>query len=87
MQTFISVFERSCNTLRISEENRLSILQSNLKEGACDWADSLESPDLTYEDLKSALLVHFRSEMVGKVRQLEELKQGSKTIYDHNLKF
>lgn len=47
----------------------------------------LEDSTITYVKIRDALLEHFESEMLSKVRQLQELKQGNSTIYDHNTRF
>lgn len=56
------------------EDDRLTLLWSNMRESAADWAGSIARGGVTYKSFKCALLEHFRSEMVSKVRQLEELQ-------------
>lgn len=61
VETFVHLFERGCDTLGIDTEDRLTLLWSNMRGSAADWAGSMAQGGATYESLKGDLLTHFRS--------------------------
>lgn len=42
---------------------------------------------LSYRDLKARLMEHFGGEIMHHVRALQDLKQGNKSLLEHNKKF
>ena len=42
---------------------------------------------MSYQEVKDGLVTHFKGETIGQVCRLQGLKQGTTTLYEHNVKF
>lgn len=89
VESFVKIFEMGCTFLGVpNDAGRLVLLHSSLKGTALAWASTeMDQDGISYVHLKNELIENFKSEGMSKVRQLQELRQGSRSIYDHNTKF
>lgn len=84
----MQAFEAACEALQVPPNGRKPIFITAMKGNAQSWLYGL--PDLanmSFAELKAELLADYAGEPVTYKRELQEIRQGNKTLGDHHKKF